>query len=51
MFIIKEMGKISKALVKFYGTLNLTELSRGAWLVHKKVEMAQLQTSLRLNAC
>lgn len=49
--IIKEMGKISKALVTFYGTLNLTELSRGAWLVCKKQEMAQLQTSPRSNAC
>lgn len=51
VFIIKEMGKISKALVKLYGTLNSTELSRGAWIVHKKLKMAQLQTSLRLNVC
>lgn len=30
VFIIKKMGTLSKALVKFHGTLNLTELSRVA---------------------
>lgn len=32
VFIIKEMGKISKALVKFYGTLNSTERQEGPGL-------------------
>lgn len=51
VFIIKEMDKISKALLKFYGTLNSIELSVGAWLTHKKLEIAQLPTSLHLNVC
>lgn len=51
VFIIKEMDKISKALVKFYGTLNSTGLPIGAWLTHKESEIAQLPTSLHLNAC
>lgn len=51
MFIIKEMDILSKALVKFHGTLDFTELSSGAWPIHKKLEIAQLQTRLCLNVC
>lgn len=51
VFIIKEKDKISKALVIFYGTLNSTGLPTGAWLTHKKLEIAQLPKSLHLNAC
>lgn len=51
MVIIKEMDMISKASVKFHGRLNLTELSGGAWPIHKKLEIAKLLTSFRLNVC
>lgn len=51
VFIIKEMDTKSKGLVKFHGTLNLTELSGGTWPIHKQLEIDQLQTSLHLNVC
>lgn len=34
-FTMKEMYIISKVLVKFHGTLDITELSTGIWSVHK----------------
>lgn len=35
VFVIKEMDILSKALVKFHGTLDFSELSHGAWPILK----------------
>lgn len=38
--IIKGTDVISKGLMKFHGTLHLTKLSKGAWPIHKELEIA-----------